>query len=556
MTSKRNKKRTTDEYKEEVFKLVGDEYTVVGEYIATKTKIGMLHKNCGEVWYVRPSSFLSGTRCPSCSQRKSQDTFSTEIHDLTNGEFSVIGKYTKNNEKVEFQHNICNRTFMKSPTHFFSRPICPWCYKEGRTKNNEQFLSEFHNLWGNEYEVLGTYKNNKTPILIKHIECGGEFNATPNNLLTHLTRCPYCYGNRRKDTDTFKQEVHKLVGDEYTILGEYTNSSTKISIRHNACGHEYSVRPEDFTRSDGRRCPICSNSGTSRLEKELSDYIKSIYKGKIINNDTELLDGKELDIYLPHKNIAFEFDGLYWHSDDYRDKNYHIKKTMLSHDKGVRLIHIFEDEWILHRDLVKNKIKHILNLSTPSEKIYARKCSIREITISEKDNFLIKNHIQGKDKSSIKLGLFYDDTLVAVMTFGSVRKSVGGAENGISHELIRFASDIDKNVVGGFGKLLAYFKKNYEWTGIKTFADIRWSSLDDTVYDKVGFKKKHISEPNYWYFMPSSLNRYHRYSFRKNVLSKKIKNFDKSKTEVENMKDNGWLRIWDCGNIVYEIKKE
>ena len=125
----------------------------------------------------------------------------------------------------------------------------------------------------------------------------------------------------------------------------------------------------------------------------------------------------------------------------------------------------------------------------------------------------------------------------------------------MSHELVRYAGKSEYIIVGGFSKLLKYFTRNYEYTGIKTFADIRWSSLDSNLYNINGFVKKHISEPNYWYFQ-RDLVRHHRYSFRKNVLHEKLETFDPELTEVENMKNNNWSRIWDCGNLVYEMTKE
>jgi len=275
----------------------------------------------------------------------------------------------------------------------------------------------------------------------------------------------------KKTDEEYKAEVKELVGDDYIVLGEYTGAFDKITHKHVECGTEYPVSPNKFLF--GRRCPVCANNGTSEMEKELNAYVSSIYNGAVTDNDTSVLNGKELDVYLPDKRIAFEFDGLYWHSDEYKDKRYHINKTIETNKKDIRLIHIFEDEWLNRKDIVKSKIKHILGLNR-GDKIYAKHCSVKEIDSRVKDEFLDRNHIQGKDKSSVKLGLYHEGDLASVMTFSSVRKSVGeNNDEGISHELIRYASDIDKIVVGGFGKLLSYFKSNYEWSGIKTFADAR-----------------------------------------------------------------------------------
>jgi hypothetical protein len=480
--------------------------------------------------------------------------------------FQLLEAYTSGNDSLLHKHS-CGYEWKTRPNSLLSRKSCPVCSGKLK-KTTETFREDLDLRRKGEFELLSEYTNNKTKVLVKHRSCGHEWEVRPDSILSSSYGCPSCAAkiksnkmkkyvvdNSVKKTDEeYKEEVKKLVGDDYSVLGEYTGAFDKITHRHVECGTEYPVSPNKFLF--GRRCPVCANNGTSELEKELHSYISSIYAGDVISNDTTVLNGKELDVYVPGKKIAFEFDGLYWHSDDYKDKKYHINKTVESNKAGVRLIHIFEDEWLSRKDIVKSKIKHILGLNQGA-KVYAKNCVVKEISSKTKDIFLEKNHIQGKDKSSIKLGLYSGNDLVSVMTFSSVRESVGGNnDKDISHELIRYASDIDKVVVGGFSKVLSYFKANYNWTGVKTFADVRWSSLDDTVYSKIGFSKIRISEPNYWYFIPRDMERFHRYGFRKQVLSGKLERYDKNKSEVDNMKENGWFRIWDCGNLVYEMKKE
>ena len=135
-----------------------------------------------------------------------------------------------------------------------------------------------------------------------------------------------------------------------------------------------------------------------------------------------MLNGLELDLVLPNNNTAIEFNGVYWHNELYCDKNYHLHKTRLCEDKGIELIHVFEDEWSFKQEIVLSIIKNKLNL-TPN-RVYARKCEIKEIPPKKYKDFCEQNHIQGYVSAKIKLGLFYDGELVSIMSLGGLRKSL------------------------------------------------------------------------------------------------------------------------------------
>ena len=306
----------------------------------------------------------------------------------------------------------------------------------------------------------------------------------------------------------------------------------------------------NYTTANGivPKCPKCygTDGGTSFMEREFQKYIRELLPNiEIYENDRTLLNGKELDVYIPTKNLAFEFDGLYWHSETKKDKNYHLNKTEKCEKNGVRLIHIFEDEWVYKNDIVKNRIKHIVGIM--DKKIYARNTKIKEISAKEKGKFLNQFHVQGSGKSSIKLGAFHNDELVAVMTFGNNRIALGNKNKEGEYELIRFASKY--SITGGASKLLSYFTKNYNPSKIISYSDRRWNT--GLVYERMGFKKISNGTPGYWYVKNGQ--RFHRYNFRKSLLSEKLKKFNDSLTEWENMQLNGFDRIWDCGNFKYEM---
>lgn len=292
------------------------------------------------------------------------------------------------------------------------------------------------------------------------------------------------------------------------------------------------------------RCYKCEPKFYSKEQEEIINFINNLGINIEINN-RKILNGVELDIFIPDYKIGIEYNGLYWHSENNgKDKNYHLQKTLTAESQNIKLIHIFSDEWNLKKNIVKNRIKYMLNKIEKT--IYARKCIIKEIISKEKNEFLINYHLQGGDKSNIKLGAYYEDELVAVMTFGDLRKSLGSIKKENEYELIRFATKY--KVIGIASKLLSYFIKNHNPKRIISYADRRWSN--GNLYEKIGFKFVSITKPNYWYTKDYNIREY-RYKFRKGVLLNE--GFNKKLSESEIMKIKGYDKIWDCGNLKYEM---
>lgn len=289
--------------------------------------------------------------------------------------------------------------------------------------------------------------------------------------------------------------------------------------------------------------------GSSITEREIQNFIKSITSNKIICNTRGLIKGFEIDIYLPENNIAIEFNGTKWHSElNGKNRLYHLYKTEECEKQNIQLIHIFEDEWIHKKEIVKSRLTNLVN--NIRNKIYARNCIIKELNNKTKNEFLNKTHIQGTDKSKFKLGLFHNNELVSVMTFGKLRKITGNKHKEGEYELIRFSSKLYTNVIGGFSKLLSYFIKNYKPIKMISYADRRWSN--GKLYEKTGFKFLYNTKPNYWY-MKYYNHREHRYKYRKSELIKILKEYNPDISEWENMKNNKYDRIWDCGSKKYEL---
>lgn len=432
------------------------------------------------------------------------------------------------------------------------RGLCKKCAGGKKSLSADDIKNKLNKLWGDavKFDLTG-YKTHSSKIKFTCLKCGHEFVRKVQPMLTKdifANACPNCskvnqIENRLKTTEQFIEDAIKVYGDDKYDFSEtkYIASDKKVLIKCNECGRSFEIESNSFLQGHG--CPY-HNRNSSRMEKELGEILKS--NGiNVATNDRMVLEGYELDILLPDYNIAIEFDGLYWHNELNKTKNYHIEKTEKCLQKGIRLIHIFEDEWIENKELWISMILNMLQKS--KEKIYARKCEVREIENKECNDFLAKNHIQGKCPSTIKIGLYYNQELVSVMTFGKSRHFIGSGK--YQYELLRFCNKQNLNVVGGAGKLLSYFEKKYKPKSIVSYADRRWSV--GNLYTKLGFVHTHNSSPNYFYVVGNK--RKNRFNFRKSVLVSKY-GCDENVSEKEFCMSKKWYRIYDCGTMVF-VKK-
>lgn len=282
----------------------------------------------------------------------------------------------------------------------------------------------------------------------------------------------------------------------------------------------------------------------SKEETTLYEFISSIYDGPILQSNRSVLNGKELDLYLPEKNLAIEYNGLYSHyyrphettEGLIKDKKYHLNKTLKCEEKGIQLLQIFSDEWLLKEKIIKSLISSKLNLN---QTIYARKCEKVIVSIEDKNLFLTENHIQGQDKSKVKLGLTYNNELVCIMTFCKSRFNTK-----YDWELSRFANKTGINVIGGFSRLLKWFRRGYEGS-IISYADRRLSN--GKVYHKNGFELICVNAPSYYYVDKNCLERFNRMRFQKKYIGA----YDC--TEYEKAREMGYNKIFDCGTLAFGI---
>lgn len=255
-----------------------------------------------------------------------------------------------------------------------------------------------------------------------------------------------------------------------------------------------------------------------------------------IHNSRGIIPPKELDIFIPDYNLAIEYNGNFWHS--LYEPNYHKEKTLLCIEKGIKLFQIFETD---NLEIWKSMILNSLGKST---KIYARDCEIRQVSSKEASLFLDENHIQGKCGSNIRLGLFYNDNLVQIMTFGKPRFN-----KKYDFELLRLCSLRGYCVVGGASKLFKFFRENYKGSVI-SYCNLRYSY--GNIYKTLGFTQLSINEPSYFY--SKNFEVLSRYQCQKHKLKNFLENFDENLTESENMINNGYLKVFDSGSITFVME--
>ena len=296
------------------------------------------------------------------------------------------------------------------------------------------------------------------------------------------------------------------------------------------------------------------------MEHELAEFLQSLDENIVFRyHDRSIISPLELDIYLPDHKIAFECNPTFTHNSSrggFQTKpisyNYHQIKTNKCEDAGVFLFHIYGHEWTHRKEQIYSMIRNLLSLA--ENKIYARKCIIREVDAKQTREFLNQNHLQGYSGSKISLGLYYYDELVSIMTFGKMRSTIGTDSSDLSNcwELVRFCSKLNTSVIGGASKLFSYFINRYSPQQIRSFSDR--SHTRGNLYSILGFKEIRRSGPNYVWVEESTDISYHRSSTRKASLTKFLKDdsIDLTKTEKQIMEEHGYVQVFDSGTITWE----
>lgn len=327
-------------------------------------------------------------------------------------------------------------------------------------------------------------------------------------------------------------------------LDEYKGIKKVYKWKCSICNHIFQKH------IDNGSYPVCKNcfppSTNIKEQDEVVSWIKSVYSGIVLNNARGILDyGLEIDIYLPELKIGIEYNGNYFHSENFGniDKGYHKRKISLAYSKGIKLLSFFSDEWKHSKNNVKSIIEHNMGLKT--NYIHARKTKIQLLEWKNVKDFINTNHLQGSGRpTKINYGLFYNNILISVMTFSNTTK------HECEYELVRFCAS--ERINGGASKLFYSFLKDYNPNSILSYNDNRIGY--GNLYHTLGFTFIENTKPGYFWVDKNDDRRLSRTKFTKNNLVKM--GYDASKSEDEIMKGIGYLKIYDAGHRIFRWTKK
>ena len=498
----RLKRPCWDKVKERIAKVHGDRYVIPDqEYINNHTKLTVICRLHGEFKIAPVKLINEGQGCRKCGILKTTADSTKDLSyfksKLTKSHLKKyeydFSSYTMITEKITITCKKHNNTYeQKANVHLSGNGGCKFCAAEAVSRSKKLSFKDF------SIKLFKVYGDSLKPV----------------------------------------EETYRGSKDKMTIM---CSKSDGTGVVHG----EFTKRPNDLLMGVG--CPKCSGVGSSRGESELFEFISNnaeCFKGN--KKNLEALTGiseryLEIDILVPKFKLAIEFNGLYWHSEKFRpDPGHHLAKTKKLAAAGYKLVHIWEDDWKFRRGAMENRL---LSMLGKGETTYARNTKIGYPTHKDATAFLDAYHTQGRGASAREaIALYSKDRIVALMTFSKCRFS-----SEAEWELMRFCSV--GRVVGGFSKLLMNFRRQHPGESVVTYADRCWG--DGRVYKANGFRFAGNSDISYWWF--KGFKRYSRFNFMKHKLASKFDNFNEDLTEVENCRNNGYLRIFGCGNSKWII---
>lgn len=432
-----------------------------------------------------------------------------------------ITEYKANNLSVNIKCNIHNIVFSQVASNHYYFEGCPECYAENQrkifSKGIVKFIEDAQKIHGNIYDYSKVkYINQKEKVCIicsKH----GEFWQIANNHLEHKCGCPKCATENHPGSyfnhyfDRYPEKKNKP-GLLYFV--KFIDKNTNFSF------YKLGITSHNISYRFGSK----KYKNNFNIE-ELWIYSDTLYN--VYLKELELKNNfKYLNIKIPYKN----FNGK---NECYFDI---IPKPQCN-------INVFVHELKNKQNIVTSRLSIKNNDHINLIKIHARKCEIKKVNKPLEKLFLNKTHIQGMINSKVCYGLYYNNKLVSLMSFGIPRY-----DKTYEWELLRFSSNLNTIVNGGASRLFKYFIKKNNPKSIISYSDKRWNT--GNVYIKIGMKYKHTSTANYWYIKNDEV--LSRIQCQKHKLPKLLgEKFDNKKTEKENMLSNGYEKIKDLGNDVF-----
>lgn len=510
-------------------------------YVKSTEKIIITCPEHGDFLQI-PAQHLAGSGCPSCggTKRLTQTEFLSRASAVHGASYDLSKvSYLNNSTPVEI---VCptHGSFFPTPSNFLSGKGCSRC--AGNMKlSTEQFIEKAMAVHGGYSYEHTVYQGAKVKVAITCPD-HGIFLQVAN---THLngSGCPYCKKDLAakrlaKSQDDFMAECIDTHGDRYDYRYTiYVDDREKIVV---GCKDHGYFQQQAGKHIAGQGCPSCSHSGPSSGQLEVYEFISG-YTPAVLEH-TIPGTSYRIDIFLPELNIGIEYNGLIWHSSKMLDNPLKdAERYTAAQDTGIRLLTVFEDEWLHKKEAVKRTLMSAIGCLP---RVYARDTELVEITNEAASIFYGDHHMIGpRARSAVNLGLSYRGALVACMSFDTLR-SIRGSSSPRHMELVRYASSL--TVVGGASKLFKYFLSLDLVDRVTSYSDNRLFS--GRMYEKLGFQWVHDVRPDYWYTTGRpTFGRKHKAGFQKTKLVKMFPGCDLSKSEREICYEAGLYRIYDCG---------
>ena len=432
---------------------------------------------------------------------------------------------TKDDIRIQSSANKASKTLL---SRYESREIIPW--QIGLTKDTDNRILKM-----SKTKESG-YKNGK------YVSWNlGLDKSTNISVLSASQKISDNYKKRlagkRLNPDDVRQRI-ELHGFDLIDENYETRKESLLNIKCRNCSN--SQLRTLYSVEETGKCFICSPK-ESKGQLEIYHYITETLGISAHLEDSNIVAPLIVDIVVDSAKIAIEFNGLYWHSEKYRDKDYHNNKTVMCENAGYKLLHIFEDEWRDKRSILESMIKYRLKLI--DKKIGARECNIRVVSHKDRKDFFEKNHIDGDAKSTYAIGLYKENELVSCL---SLRRPFHKKWESY-FEIARFASVTHSTVSGALARLSKYaldWSKIQSKIGLISYVDTRYG--DGSGYKSSGFTEVDRTSGTFWW--TDMQNRFNRFKFRA----------DKSQniSEADIAKSAGVTKIHGCSQLIMLLENK
>lgn len=573
------RKQTKEDFIDKSKTKHGDKYDYsLVDYVNVRTKVKII---CGEhgVFEQPPNSHLLGKGCALCGIARQAskvaealsmgtDEFIRRSNDKHDNAYDYSGiEYINSRQLVTIKCQVHGGFEVRTYDHLNGSgcPACSAINPEKRTTAKGAaitFIDKAKIAHNNIYDYSKVVYKSATAKVIVNCMKHGDFLISPYNHLVG-SGCQSCSKEKasmslRGDTQSFINKAVITHGDKYDYrFVDYSSSTDPVKIVCPVHG-EFHQRPDNHVTGKGcRKCGMQMSKG----EDEIFSLVSSICSDAI-QSDRKTITPYELDIVIPSRALAIEFNGVWWHGDDKKDKKYHRNKFLACAEKGIRLISITDIEWQNRKEQLTSIIKSALG-ARDSAPVNARQCVVEEITPSESKEFLDKWHVQGNTTAKkIAIGLrTKDGELVSVMTFSKGANYRGNAKlaaDELPWSLSRYATS--RTVRGGAGKLFKYAVREYGMKVVESFSMNNF--FGGAIYSTLGFEKVHDVPVDYQVYHPKSGLRPKSHWQRRVIPQRLIEcgmesidfNPDKaidSRTEFEIEDLCGAKRIWDTGKVLW-----